>query len=323
MNHIDLQYKEHSVYSMKNNLAPIALFVYNRLWHTKQTIESLKANMLANESDLIIYSDGPKNNSENLFENQISEINEVRKYIKSVKGFRTIKIIERDENYGLARNIIDGVTETISKNGKIIVLEDDIITSPAFILFMNQALEFYEDKRKVWHISGWNYPIKKEDLGEVFFWKMMNCWGWATWSDRWDYFIRDTDYFLNAFKSRKTKREFNLDNSINFYSHLELNKIGKLNTWAIYWYSVIFENDGLALNPTQSYTFNIGFDGSGTNCGESDFLQHLDYNALNNPKLSYNISPSLIARKRIIDFYRKNNSYLTRIKKKLTQWKKF
>jgi len=30
-----------------NELAPICLFVYNRSWHTKQTVEALQKNKLA------------------------------------------------------------------------------------------------------------------------------------------------------------------------------------------------------------------------------------------------------------------------------------
>lgn len=323
MNRIDSQFKEHLVYCMKNNLAPIVLFVYNRLWHTQQTIEALKANSFANQSDLIIYSDGANNNIQESHNKEWLAINSVRNYLKELSGFKSIKIIERDKNWGLAANIIEGVSETVKKYGRIIVLEDDIVTSPAFLSFMNQALDFYKDKSKVWHISGWNYSIKTENLGDTFLWKMMNCWGWATWSDRWEYFHKDTDHFLEAFKNKTIKKEFNLDNSINFYSHLELNKNGKLNTWAIYWYSVIFENNGLSLNPTITYVTNIGFDGSGTNCGETEFSQQLRNNTLFDVHFSHELDPSFIARSRIIDFYRQNNSYLSKIRNKLNKWKKY
>ena len=122
------------------NLAPIVLFVYNRLWHTQQTIEALQKNELASESELFIYADGTKNEKLN------DQVLEVRSYIKEVDGFSKVTIIERDKNWGLAANIIDGVTNVINQYGKIIVMEDDIVTSPAYLSFMNQALDFYKNE---------------------------------------------------------------------------------------------------------------------------------------------------------------------------------
>ncbi len=132
-----------------NNLAPIILFTYNRPWHTRQTIEALQKNLYADKSRLIILSDGPKT------EIDVPKVQKVREYIKTVKGFRSIEIIEREKNWGLANNIIDGVTRIINEYGKIIVLEDDIVTSPYFLKFMNEALEFYKDEERVMHISGY------------------------------------------------------------------------------------------------------------------------------------------------------------------------
>ncbi|MBE0472148.1 MAG: glycosyltransferase, partial [Methyloprofundus sp.] len=134
---------------MKNKLAPIILFVYNRPWHTQQTVEALQNNLFADQSDLIIYSDAAKNDQ------ACVQVQAVRDYIKTVDGFKSVKIIERDKNRGLAANIIDGVTEVVNQYGKIIVMEDDIVTSPAYLSFMNQALDFYQNENKVWHISGW------------------------------------------------------------------------------------------------------------------------------------------------------------------------
>ena len=133
-----------------NKLAPIVLFVYNRPEHTKLTVMALQKNELARESELFIYSDAPKNLDVKV------KTDEVRKYIKSISGFKKIIIIEREKNWGLAASIIDGVTKIINEYGKIIVLEDDLVTSSYFLKFMNEALEFYKNEDKVWHISGWN-----------------------------------------------------------------------------------------------------------------------------------------------------------------------
>ena len=162
-----------------SNLAPIVLFVYNRLWHTKQTVEALKKNELASQSEIFIYCDNAKS------EKVQSSVNEVRNFVDTVDGFKKVTVIKREKNWGLSDSITDGVTKIVNKYGKIIVLEDDLVVSPYFLKFMNDALKFYKDEKKVWHVSGWNYPINSDNLDDVFLWRLMNCWGWATWSDRW------------------------------------------------------------------------------------------------------------------------------------------
>ncbi|EHI9274465.1 glycosyltransferase [Vibrio vulnificus] len=246
-----------------NNLAPIILFVYNRKDHTQQTIQALQKNKLAEQSDLIIYSDGPKSAK------AISQVQEVRDYLKTINGFKSVKLIERDENWGLAENIIDGVSEIVNQYGKVIVMEDDIVTSPTYLLFMNQSLDLYENEKKIWHISGWNYPLADGCNTDAFFWRVMNCWGWATWNDRWQYFNKDPQKLIDKWKDEDIHR-FNVDGTHDFWSQVLNNQSGKLNTWAIFWYATIFTNNGLCLNPYQSYVKNIGNDGTGENCGKVD-----------------------------------------------------
>ena len=159
------------------NFAPIVLFVYDRPFHTKQTIEALQKNQLASLSELFIYSDDAKNYGSQ------DNVDEVREYIYKIGGFKKVTIIKREKNWGLANSIIDGVTQIVNKYGKIIVLEDDLVTSKYFLTFMNNALEFYKYEERVWHICGWNYPINFDGLDDVFLSRLMNCWGWGTWKD--------------------------------------------------------------------------------------------------------------------------------------------
>lgn len=246
------------------NLAPIVLIVYNRLWHTKKTIDALLKNKLAEKSDLIIFSDAPKNS------NALKQVQEVRDYIKNVTGFKSIRIVKRDENWGLAKSIISGVSEVVNQYGKVIVLEDDNESSPGFLLFMNQALDFYQDEKKVWHISGWNYPVCDESLGDAFLWRVMNCsGGWATWADRWQYFEKNPQALVEQW-SIDQKNRFDLDGSGVFWRQIKSNLRGKTNTWAVFWYATIFKNNGLCLNPTISYVKNIGYDGTGIHSSSHD-----------------------------------------------------
>jgi hypothetical protein len=282
-----------------NNLAPIILFVYNRPDHTRKTIEALVANKYANESELIIYSDAPKNQKAE------EGVQAVRFYIKKVRGFKSLSVIERDKNWGLANSIIDGVTNIVNQYGKVIVLEDDIVTSPYFLKFMNDGLNYYENVKNVWHISGWNHPIGSEGLRTAFFWRTMDCWGWATWHDRWQYFEKNVDKLIMEF-SKKDIYKFNMNNSEDIWSQVLSNKAGKINTWAVFWYATIFKKKGLCLNPTISFVNNIGFDGTGVNCGKTTLYDNnLDLNKKEIDFATIPIKEEKFILKRIMAFYGK------------------
>lgn len=250
-----------------SNLAPIVLFTYNRLDHTRQTIEALKDNVYAADSEIYIYSDAPKN------EKATNSVSAVREYLKTVNGFRKVIIIQREENWGLAKNIIDGVTNIIEKYGKIIVLEDDIVTSKYFLKYMNDGLKIYEDMPKVMAISGYTEEIKDTILPDTFFLPWTSCWGWATWSRTWRLFKRNPKELVERFSQDDIGR-FNIDNSYDFWSQVVSNANGKLDTWAIFYYALVFENAGLVLYSHHSMSSNIGFDGSGEHCGRDEPFQH-------------------------------------------------
>ena len=220
------------------NLAPIIVFTYNRLNHLKFCINSLKKNKLCKESKVYIFSDGPKNNSDKL------KVKKIRDYIKRVKGFKKKIIIERKKNFGLAKNIINGVTNTIKKEKKAIILEDDLIVNSYFLKFMNSSLNRYEKTKKIWHISGWNYNIKINKDYDCYLTRGMNCWGWGTWHDRWKYFEKKPEKIVKRWDKNKIKR-FNFNNSINFYSQILRNYNNQLNSWAIFWYATIFSRNNL------------------------------------------------------------------------------
>ena len=176
------------------SLAPIVLFTYDRLWHTQKTSEALKNNELASKSELIIYVDGAKNKS------VYKSVSQVRDYVETVDGFKKVTIISRDKNWGLADSIIDGVTAIINQYGRVIVLEDDLVTSRFFLRYMNEALNLYENDNQVASIHGYIYPIS--NLPETFFIKGADCWGWATWKNVWCYFESDGALLLDKLKKK-------------------------------------------------------------------------------------------------------------------------
>ena len=249
-------------------LSPIVLFVYNRHEHTRRTVEALQKNFLAEESELFIFSDGPKNESDAI------KVREVRNYLKTISGFKSISIIERDINFGLANSIISGVTDIVNKFGKIIVLEDDMVSSPYFLKFMNDALDLYENEDKVISIHAYAYPVKKS-LPETFFLKNPGCWGWATWKRGWDMFESDGQKLLDELIKKRLVKEFDYNYSYRFSETLRQQAEGIKDSWAILWYASAFLSDKLTLCPGQSLIQNIGFDGSGVNSGISN-IYHVE-----------------------------------------------
>ncbi len=238
------------------NLAPIALFVYNRRDHTRRTISYLQKNELADESRLYIFSDAAKTDADR------EKVEEVRKLIHETNGFKSVKIIERDKNWGLANSIIDGVTQLVNEYGKAIVFEDDLLTSPYTLQYFNEALTRYTDEKKVMHIGAYMYNLKTNNLPETFFYRAASSWGWATWARAWKNFEPDIDKLIAQFDAEKINR-FSIEGTMNFWKQVREFKAGKNNSWAIRWYASIFLKDGLTLNPARSLVNNIGHDGTG------------------------------------------------------------
>ena len=255
-------------------LAPICLFVYNRLSETQQTIKALQENFLSKESHLIIYSDGFKNLTD-----EESVIN-IRSFLKEISGFKSIIIRESDINKGLAQSIIDGVTEVLTFHESIIVLEDDLITTPNFLDFMNQALTYFRDKSEIYSINGYS-PDIGEVKSDVFIHSRSFPWGWGTWRDRWE---------QDSFEEIAIKRiitpnllsQFSLDCGGDAKKMLLDSLNGKNNSWYIKWVFNNYCNKKYAVFPMYSKVMNIGFTSfNSTHCKEiSCYEQKLDtYNS--------------------------------------------
>lgn len=250
------------------NNAPIVLFVYNRPLHTSKTLEALKLNELAKESDLYIYSDGPKLPIDE------QSVQRVRDYIHSLKGFRNIHVIERLTNLGLANSIISGVSEIIERYNRIIVLEDDIVPSLGFLNYMNESLNLYIDEPKVGCIHAWNYNLNIQEYNEsTFFLKGADCWGWATWKRAWDEFNPDGKKLLEIIESKKLEYDFNRRNTHGFVNMLKDQIQSKNDSWAIRWHASLFIKDMYCLHPTIPKVINIGLDNSGVHCGKINISQ--------------------------------------------------
>ena len=297
--------------------APVIIFTYNRQDHTQKTIEALENNERANCTDVYVFSDGAKSGNDKL------SVSLCRNYLSGITPkFRTFTVIEREKNIGLAQNIISGVNKIIEEHGKVIVMEDDLVTSKYFLSYMNEALDFYEEKKEVWHISGWNIPVDLSSVTneDIFLWRVMSCsGGWATWSDRWKHFKKEPEQLIKSFSKSDIKR-FNLDGAYDMWEQVLGNISGKINTWAIFWYATIFMNNGLCVNPTQSYVQNIGHDGTGVHCGEGEYKDNEVLCQKENVMFESNLIENQVIYNEIKKWYKKQKkSLFARVVNKLAR----
>lgn len=295
------------------NFAPILLFVYNRPQILKKTLKSLKKNKLIKKANIYIFSDGPKNNTPDKI-----KVKKVRSIINGLKSLNIKKKIFYNENRGLKKNILEGINFVFRKHKSIIVIEDDLILSPYFYIYMNNALKYTKNKKNIWHVSGWNYPIKleKNNKNSSFLWNNMNCWGWGTHKKYWKKIITNSDFFIKKFSQKKIN-EFNLSGSLNNWSQILKNKNNIIQTWAIFWSASIFWHKGLCLNPGLSFTKNIGFSKNSTNTNEKiPQPKKLNYNAILDFPENEKINTYYIAKIRSHLRSIKGNKRLTSIKKR-------
>lgn len=254
------------------NYAPVVLFCYNRPEHTRETLSALAKNIYSDQTDVYIFVDGIRD-SEN--EKECYLQNAVIKVISEINGFKSKSITVSEKNNGLAQSIISGVSKIVAQHKAVIVLEDDIVTGKYFLEYMNIALEKYADNKEVWHITGWHNPTSIENQNDSFFYPLMDCWSWATWNDRWSFFEKNPEKLIHSL-SRKEIRKFNVDGLVpNKWAQVLGNYNGVNNTWAIFWYAVIMQHNGLCLAPANSIVKNIGFDNTGVHSTSKENYQIL------------------------------------------------
>ena len=278
--------------------SPIVLFVYARPEHTRKVLQSLAQNKEAIESDLIIYSDGPKN------EKTADLVAEVRTIVAHVSGFKSVTTHFSSGNKGLSQSIISGVSEVLRKYSSCIVLEDDLVLSPHFLSFMNDGLSKYSADSRVASIHGYVYPTQAS-LPENFFMKGADCWGWGTWKRAWDLFEEDGSKLLELLKNKRLVNEFDFGGSHSFSSLLRKQIEGKVDSWAIRWHASIFLQNMLTLYPGQSLVQNIGNDKSGTHSGNYNFMDvQLNYDRI--PVIDTEVRSSKIGYEAFVDFFERN-----------------
>ncbi|MES2276344.1 MAG: glycosyltransferase family A protein [Bacteroidota bacterium] len=251
-------------------LSPIIVFAYNRPIYLRQTLEALEKNAEFKDSKLYFFCDGPKLNATS---SDLENIHEVRALVREKKWCKDVTILESNSNKGLAESIINGVTMVLEEHNSVIVLEDDLVTSPYFLNFMNIALNKYEQNDEVIAINGYNYPIKYEDnFPDTFFLKNADCFGWGTWKKKWDLFERDASVLVKKIEAEGQSKEFDFDGQYPYMKMLKGVANGKINSWAIRWYASCFVNNKISLFPKKSLVRNIGSIGTNFKADNKDIL---------------------------------------------------
>jgi len=244
--------------------APVALFIYNRPDHTRQTLEALGRNRLAEATPLFVFADGPK---ENASDADRARIRETRDLACSRPWTNRVTLIESSTNQGLAASIVKGVSRVLAEFDRVIVLEDDIVTSPGFLEFLNRGLEVYANEPRVMHLSGYMYPLGLQATDTVFL-RVLSCWGWATWARAWRFYQDDLQPHFEYLNTPQRIHKFNIEGHADFYRQLLDNRAGRIRSWAVRWYASWLAQGGLSLFPTRSLVRNIGHDGSGVHCSD-------------------------------------------------------
>jgi len=285
---------------------PIVLFCYNRIYHLKKTLNFLKKNINSEKHELIIFSDGPKS------ENDKKKILNIRSYLNTIKHFKKNLIINRNRNYGLHDNIVKGINKVFQKYEAAIFLEDDIQTNKYFLKNMNFLIRKFSKYKKIGCISGYSYPIKvKKNYPDFYLIKGGECWGWATWSNRWKYYNNDAQFTFNQLKRSNQLDEFNFEkgNLKNLIKTIKNNKF----SWAIKWHASLFINKKFTIFPKYPSVNNFGFDATGENC---NYGHNIFYNKnikkkfiINLKKEKLNLSENLKIKNELKTFFINNKNF--------------
>lgn len=240
--------------------APIALFVFDRPDHTRRCLEALARNPEFSTSPFFVFSDGPRHRSQ---EGRVAAVRQlVRNWPHPAKTLQ-----ESPVNRGLAASVIAGVTQLCRQWGQVIVVEDDLLTAPTFLAYMNRALGHYRDDTRVMQISGHMYPVEPAGSHDALFLPLATSWGWATWERAWQHFDPDMTQYDALRRDPQLRHRFDADGAMPYFTYLERQRTGRADSWFIRWYLSLFHCRGLVLYPRRSLVRNLGFDGSGVHCG--------------------------------------------------------
>lgn len=279
----------------KSNLAPVVVFCYNRPSHFRKTLEALQANTLAAESRLFVFSDGYRGEADR------EQVLEVREYAGKIEGFEEVTVVKAGKNKGLSGSVIDGVTRVITEYGRVIVLEDDMVTTPDFLAYMNGLLEAYRSRADVFSVTAYAPPVKipRGYTKDFYLAPRSSSWGWGTWKDRWALADWGSGSYEKVVKDAALKRRFTSGGS-DLWPMIVKQQRGVIDSWAVRWCLSQSLHNGYGVYPVQSKLSNIGTDGSGANFTFSTKVYDVDLN-YGSPV----IDPGLMPEKEVIRAFKR------------------
>jgi glycosyltransferase involved in cell wall biosynthesis len=239
-----------------NQSFPVVIFVYKRLEETKRTFESLMRNPESSNTNVIVFIDGAKNEDEQL------EVSKVAEYVSSLNAFQSLKIVQRQINFGLSESFISGISEVLSKYEAAIFLEDDNLLSRDFLKYMNSALNEYLTNGDVLAVTGYSFPLVPK-IGKPYFIHGAGTWSMGTWARSWKLFESDAASALLKVERLKLAPKMNMY-GIDFYSMLKKQANGKIDSWGVRWWATAILNDMVTLYPGLPLCVNIGGNANGT-----------------------------------------------------------
>lgn len=244
---------------MALDLAPIAIFAYNRRDNLERVFSALQMCNGFDRSPVIIFVDGPKSDKDR------AQVEEVRGFVRSLNLPNIVEVVIRDKNMGLKDSIYDGVTKVCAQYGRIIVLEDDLILSPVALDYFNAALEKYKDVSRVWSVVGYQYTVPElEKTDRALVLPFTHTWGWATWQRAWGQYDMHAPVDEADLKSKSFKQAFDVYGIRDFRNMIVLALSNHVSCWFTPWYYKMFSEGGVSISPPQSYVENIGIKRGGT-----------------------------------------------------------
>ncbi|UTW14260.1 hypothetical protein [Marinobacterium rhizophilum] len=257
-----------------------------------KTVESLKKNTLAKKTNVYFFSDAPKVGDE-------TKVGMVRSYLTSVSGFLSVNIVERSDNCRVSNNR-GGMEFLLNRYGKVIFMEDDIVTAPGFIRFVNEGLEFSKNIGSVFAVGGHTpnlYSLRCLSC-DNYYSSRFHGWGFGIWKDRYEKISKIPSWDLIKYDPETVKnlKAMGSDMTAMIRSESE----GRINAFDIRSCYYMAKNEKYMLLPKMALVKNIGLDGSGVHCGADD-----PYDDALWLKEDFNFDEFVFFNKNIISEYRK------------------
>lgn len=247
---------------------PVLVFTYTRLEHLRRTVNMLRRNLLADETDLVLASDHPRTEAD------APAVAAVRRFLRKVTGFRSVTLIERDTNLGPADNCFSALRMMFEQHDRFVLMEDDIVTAPGFLTFMNQALARFGDDPRLFSVSGYCPPLGVPPPADVdaFFLGRMSAWGCGMTRAMFDSVLPDvTAAQYDALAADPAQSAAlvarggdDLLAMLNNVAHR------RKDAWDVRCMYTQFLRDQYTLYPCDSLVLNTGHDGSGVHAGKTD-----------------------------------------------------